>query len=339
MSTNFKYGLKNRGVPVEALGFGYGMDSSSTVYFVDDKTGNDGNTGTDPSAAFKTIGKAISTAGAWDVIYIAPKVWTSLEYSYPGLNTAYAESNTIPYAKAGLAIVGIAHQGLVGVPHGVVIRETASATTANMAVNAPMCAFENLAFERGGTETGGQLTFQGGVAASNEGNAGSVYNCYFFYGNGTTAISPGYAGAISAGQVWGLTVRNNYFLGCRGGIQFNSGTATAGSFIAQGNIFCSRNATASEIDFDIMVYTQGAACVVITDNYFAHLIPTLSGGSALRYVSIQSDVRQGIVANNHIGNAHNTTLTTGPSGTAISTPTNIGIGGHWADSALMGSAS
>src|SRR4030042_3857713 len=100
--TNFPKGVSSFGIPIIGSGPGYGMDYGSTVYFVDDKNGSDSNAGTSPEAAFDTIGAAITAANAWDVIYIAPKAWTSLEFSYPGLNTAYAESNTITYAKAGL---------------------------------------------------------------------------------------------------------------------------------------------------------------------------------------------------------------------------------------------
>jgi len=309
------------GVPT---GSPFGWKSGSKTWFVDGDAAATGD-GRSINRPFKTIAEAIAAASAWDVIYIAPLTYTTLAYSYPGLNTAYAESTSIAYAKAGLAVVGIAHQGFRGVPHGVVIRETASATTANMSVYAPLCAFENLAFERGGTETGGQLTFQGGTTLTYEGNGGTVYNCYFFMGNGTTAISPGYAGAISAGQVWGLTVDNCHFLGCRIGIQFNSGTATAGSFVAKNLTFASRNAAATDIDADIVSYTLGSTNILIDNITCAHLIPSLSGGSFLRYISLTADVRQGIISRVRTGNVQAGTLTCGSAGTGIICPDNVGV--------------
>jgi hypothetical protein len=301
----------------------YGMDYASAIWFVDDKNGSDSNLGTTPEGAFKTIAVAIAAANAWDVIYIMPKAWTSSPYSYPGLNTAYAESNTIAYAKAGLSMIGVAPADLRGRPHGVVIRETASGTSANLAVYAPMCAFENLAFERGGTETGGQLAFRGGTAVTSEANAPTIYNCYFFYANGTTG--PGnWGGAIMADQIWGMTVSHCKFLGCRVGVAFQSGGATAGDIEISDCTFMSRNTAASEIDADIIVYTQGAACVSIHDIFCAHLIPSLSGGAILRWITITGDVRQGQLARVYCAGAHGTAYTFG-AGTGIACPSNFGV--------------
>jgi len=321
------------GVPV---GTGYGWQDGSTSWFVDAAMGATGD-GKAPGRAFKTITEAIAAASAHDVIYIAPKAWTSLEYSYPGLNTAYAESTSIAYAKAGLAIVGIANQGIRGIPHGVVIRQTASATTANMKVYAPLCAFENLAFENGdATETGGQLVFRGGTAETYEGHGATVYNCYFFYGNGTTG--PGnWGGSVMADQTWGLTVDSCYFLGCRVGIAFQSGGASAGSFIARSNIFASRNLTPTEIDADIAVYTQGSTDILIAGNYFAHLLPALSGGSLLKWVVVTGDVRQGLIADNYCGGVVGTNYSVGAAGSGISCPANVGIAGNYGNNKIMAS--
>jgi hypothetical protein len=308
-----------------------------SVYYVDGSNGAAANSGLSPSSALNTIQAAITKAGVGDIIYIRPKTWTSLEFSYPGLNTAYAQSLSIAYAKAGLAIVGVGNQGFHGAPHGVVIRQTASAITANMSVYAPLCAFENLAFENGGsTETGGQLIFKGGTAVTYEANGPTVYNCYFFYANGTTG--PGnWGGAVMADQIWGLTVDSCYFLGCRVGISFQSGGATAGSFAAKDNWFGSRNLTPTEIDADIAVYTQGAANILITGNNFAHLIPVLSGGSLKRWVAVQGDVRQGIISNNYCGGVIGTNYTVGVAGTGISCPANMGTGGNYGNGKIMAS--
>lgn len=317
------------GAPV---GTGYGWKQGAKSWFVDGSSSTPG-TGETINYPLATIGAAITAASAHDVIYIAPKTWTTTPDSYPGLNTSYAESNSIAYAKAGLAVVGVANQSVRGIPHGVVIRETADATTANMKVYAPMCAFENLCFERGGSETGGQLVFQGGTGETYEGNAATVYNCYFFYAYGTTG--PGtIAGAVMADQIWGLTVDSCYFLGCRGGIYFQSGGATAGSFIARNNVFASRNLTASEIDFDIYVYTQGAACVLIADSHFAHLIPSLTGGTIKKWIAM-SDVRQGLISNCYLGGVMGTSYTCGVAGTGVSAPANVGVANVYCDNALL----
>jgi hypothetical protein len=309
---------------LRAQNTGFGMAVGSRTIFVDGVNGDDHFAGyDDPASAKATIGEGITAANAWDVIYIAPKAWTTMPYSYPGLNTAFAESNSIAYAKSGLAMVGIGHSDILGGPHGVVIRETASAITANLAVYAPMCTFENLAFERGGSETGGQLVFKGGTGETYEANAATVFNCYFFYANGTTG--PGnWGGAIMADQMWGLTVDQCKFLGCRVGISFQSGGATAGDLEIGNCTFMSRNLTASEIDADIAVYTQGATCINIHDIHCAHLIPSLSGGALLRWIVITGDVRQGLLSNIYCAGEHNTAYTYG-AGTGISSPANVGV--------------
>lgn len=318
------------GAPVGSM---YGWKNGAKSWFVDgDISATDD--GSCPDRAFATITEGIAAASANDVIYIAPKAWTSITYGYPGLNTAYAESTSIAYAKSGLAIVGLGHQGFHGIPHGVVIRETASATTANMAVYAPLCAFENLTFERGGTETGGQLVFNGGTAGTYEGHGGSVYNCYFYNGNGTT-FSNTWGGSVQADQCWGLSVAKCYFLGCRVGISFQSGTWTAGAFVARDNIFASRLEDATDIDADIYVYTQGSTNVVIIYNFFAHRLPNLSGGGIKQYVQCTAAVRQGIISFNCIGD-DTAGLTVGPTdATAISCPDTVGRGPNWGVSALL----
>ena len=305
----------------------------SVVRFVDGDDGVDTNNGLLPTKAKLTIQSAITASDKEDVIYVRPKDWTSLPYSYPGLNTAYAESCSIPYAKQGLSIIGIANQSARGIPHGVVLRETASAITANMKVYAPLCAFENLVFERGGTETGGQLVFQGGTAATYEANAATVYNCYFFYGVGTAGPG-GWGGGVMSDQIWGLTVDSCYFMNCRAGIAFQSGGATSGSFVARNNWFASRDTTASGISVDILVYTQGAANILIADSYFAHLIPSLSGGIG-KWINITGDVRQGLIANCYLGGVMGTTYTCGVAGTAISNPANVGVANVYCDNALL----
>jgi len=304
------------------------------TWYVDATDGSDSHTGRGPADAKATIQAAVTASGVGDVIYIRPKAWTSLPYSYPGLNTAYAESVSIPYAKAGIAIIGVANASFKGVPHGVVIRETASATTANMKVYAPMCSFENLAFERGGTETGGQLVFQGGTAATYEGNAATVYNCYFYYGNGTTG--PGTTGgSIMADQIWGLDIEKCHFLGCRIGVYFQSGGATSGNLLVRGSTFMSRNLTANDIAADVYVYTQGATSIEISHNSFAHLIPSL--GAPQRWISVQADVRQGLIAFNSFAGVTGTNYTVGPTGTGVICPANIGHGPNYCNAALMAS--
>lgn len=83
------------------------------IYFVDATNGNDGNSGTDPKKAFKTIQKAITTqiaftSGLGDVIYV-----------FPG---TYAESLTGNLTR--VSIIGVPGYGSTA--HTVSVRPTAS---------------------------------------------------------------------------------------------------------------------------------------------------------------------------------------------------------------------
>lgn len=309
----------------------YGVRSSSKIYFVDGDNGSDGNTGYDPENAVATIYRALTLANAWDVIYVFPKAWT---LGNLWLGTAYQDTTnmTVTYAKQGLAMVGVSPQAVCGQAYSVVIKEVESSTAANLNVYAPMCAFENLAFERDGTETGGQLRFSNDDAGTYEANLGSVYNCHFYLGNGTTGSS--YGGALIGWALWGLTVTACSFQDCRIGVGWSSSGPTAGNLTVKDCVFRSRYGSGSQIDADIAVYTQGSGHVTILNNYFAHYIPSLTAGAIKRWISVDSD-RSGLVAGNHFGGAIGTTYTIGYGGTGVQLPTTVGIGANYCNGALM----
>lgn len=73
--TNFPNGLTSFGVPLVSPGMPISIPSKvGSVWFVDTTNGSDGNSGTTPTEAFKTIGKALTSAGSGtgDTIYIFP---------------------------------------------------------------------------------------------------------------------------------------------------------------------------------------------------------------------------------------------------------------------------
>jgi len=317
------------GVPV---GTRYGWKQGSTSWFVDGDASVTGD-GTSPDKPFKTIYEAVTAASSWDVIYIAPKAWTS---GGLWLGTAYQETTdlSLTYAKTGVAVVGLGHQGIIGQPYGTVIREKSSSTQPIWKVHAPMCAFENISFEKESTAVNG-LYFYGDSAGVSEAALGSVYNCHFhgLAGSGATGDT---GGAVYFDACWGATVDRCSFLGCRIGISFKSNAGTAGNFIARNNTFLSRLTAASEISADIYMYAQGSASCSITHNNCAHLIPSYVGGHA-RYIIVTADVRQGLVAFNSVGAVTGTNYTVGPTGTGIICPANVGHGPNWGNAALLAS--
>jgi hypothetical protein len=75
--TNFPNGVTSFGIPL--LGgnpVSVPIGTQGTAWFVDATNGNNGNSGTDPGNAFKTITKAHAVATAGDTIYIQPGSYT-----------------------------------------------------------------------------------------------------------------------------------------------------------------------------------------------------------------------------------------------------------------------
>ena len=317
------------GAPV---GSGYGWKLGSTSWFVDGDVSVTGD-GKSLTRPFKTIYEAVNNADAWDVIYIAPKAWTSGNL---WLGTAYQETTdlSLTYAKTGVAVVGLGHQGIIGQPYGTVIQEKSASANPIWKIHAPMVAFENLSFENQSTAVNG-LYFYGDVAGTSEAALGSVYNCHF-HGLAGAGASGDTGGAAYFDACWGATVDRCSFLGCRIGISFKSDAGTAGNFIARNNTFMSRLLSASDVSADIYVYTQGSVSLAIYKNVFAHLIPSYSGGHA-RWVLVTADVRQGIVADNYCGGVTGTNYTVGPTGTGIVCPANVGHGGNYGNAAILAS--
>ena len=306
-------------------GAGYGIKGASSVYFVDGSDGSDDQNGESPDSAFQTIGEALDKANAWDVIYIAPKDWTS---GAVPTGTPYKESATdlsIAYAKQGLALVGIAHQNLIGPAHAVAIRGVTSSTNPILKVHAPMVAVENICFDQttdgftAGTAIN-DLYFYGDVAGTSEAHMGSVFNCGFNYGKGSGATGDT-GGAIYGHAVWGMTIDECWFQDCRIGVSLKSDAGTGGQWIVRNCNFTTRLTTASTISADIYVYTQGSTNVQIYNIFCGHVIPTYTSGHG-RYIIINADVRNGLLHNVAMGVAADTTtaLTVGPSGTGIICP-------------------
>ena len=83
--TNFPNGVTSFGIPMVGAGISIPRGGANTrdqgqVWFVDDVNGADGQTGTDPTNALKTIGRALTLAqsGTGDTIFVAPGSYNEL---------------------------------------------------------------------------------------------------------------------------------------------------------------------------------------------------------------------------------------------------------------------
>lgn len=336
MVTNYQDGIYNYGTPV---GSRYGWKSTATPYFVDGTAGSDAYDGTTPDLAKATVQAGLALMNAYDVLYI-------MENAFVGTDPTYyqgtAANHTIAVANTGVAIVGVSHAGQLGYPMTPYLMGMAATETPLFTVNAPLVAIENLHFSGGWANS--NTTTAGIVAPDSLGTTStsvpqgiSIHNCSFEDMEGATPTMsrsyPASTGAITIVGTWYSVINHCRFRNCVLGIMVISATSTAVCNTIQNCIFYADATT--DVNVDIAVNTSGLANVTITDNYFAHNLPTYASGDSLRYVYI-SGSSHGIVANNHCG--HSATRTAGAAGDGIISPDTCGVSVNYSECALMGAA-
>ena len=166
---------------------------------------NASGTGNSWDSAFKTIQEGVTAAKADDVVYVAAKKITD----YTGDPTAYAETVIIPYANAGMALVGVNRgrtQG--GLPQ---IKIGGSSTTAMITVRAPGCLIANMGINGASSTGGGILLDDDYIAKSAFGT--SIINCHLK--NCKTHATDGTTGGAimwsTHGCAWQVLISGNRF--------------------------------------------------------------------------------------------------------------------------------
>jgi len=99
--TKFPYGIQAAPIVGGSDFAGY---FDTKVWWVDGTYGSDDNSGANPTSAFKTIQKGITSAGSQDTVYIRTLAPDATDLSEPG---TYEEDLTIPVAKHGLKLIGV----------------------------------------------------------------------------------------------------------------------------------------------------------------------------------------------------------------------------------------
>jgi hypothetical protein len=204
-----KYGAK--WYPGDFVGAGsFDTYFGTDVWYVDGNDGLDTNGGgfDDP---YKTIQKAINSAGAGDTIYI-----NSLGFDTDASDpTQYAEDLDIPYAKHDLKLIGVNSSGS-RLPYAGPKIKNAAAALGNplLKVHAPGVHLENLQFNctRNSGTYGIWFTGETGYAAEAGSVGFTMVNCMIKNGSGTyygIRVQGGYGGMISnctlvycAGGIW-----------------------------------------------------------------------------------------------------------------------------------------
>ena len=286
------------GAPVGAGG-PFGSFWTGNVYFVDFDNGTAGSEGKSVDDACKYLQDAIDLAGEWDTIYIRPRdpdiSSGDSNYHLPESTTNYSISN----AKRGLSLIGT---GLGMDGHGMAyqtyIRGQATSPTSGavLAIAAPFCSIENLAFHRGSVTGGNQVAFTPGISAF----AGSVNNCLFRFNDGVTEDGA----ALIIHDAWYTMVYNSVFYRNRVGIGLHADTSSVRCVTIRGNIFQGLAA-----DVDAHIVTGGnCAYITIVDNHFIDPRPTK--GSRDFYIDMGVGAAcSGIIANNTFGTTDTTAST------------------------------
>jgi len=116
--TNFPNGISSYGIPVlNNLPVALGAGGLGKIYYVDATNGSDGNTGREPSAAFKTVAKALSvvTSNNHDVVVLSA-------------NSGHAVTAMLDISKNRVHFIGL--DGRTGFGMGARARVTMGVTTA-----------------------------------------------------------------------------------------------------------------------------------------------------------------------------------------------------------------
>jgi len=186
--TNFPNGLTSFGIPLFG-GVNVAIPNlNGTCFFVDAINGSDGNDGSTPQSAFKTIGRAVSIAasGTGTTIFIFPGTYNenvvvsknNLAFiaAYPF--TAGMGGNTKPLINPTTGIALTLNQATGLYFYGLKFATTAATTTA-VTTDSTGTVFDSCHF----SATGAGVTFTSAVSASFKGDGTVFSNCWF---NGNT---------------------------------------------------------------------------------------------------------------------------------------------------------
>ena len=178
MSTNYKYGVRSYGAPVEAR---Y-SSPWATHYFVDYDNGSDANGGIAPNTAKKTIQGAIDVMSGGDIVYIRPRA-----YQWARGFRRYTENVIVPTGNitgsgnvsvnANMAIIGITPRtGSAGDINGVRVRGVGAGVA--FTVNTHAFHMENIdIFAEAAGAAGAAAATYASTAWTVGSDGASIYNC------------------------------------------------------------------------------------------------------------------------------------------------------------------
>ena len=224
----------------------YNKQSDGKNIYVKPYTGNDGNTGLTPTAAVKTLAKALAlaTADTGDTVYL-------FQESNTGSKTTDYQTATLNWNKDGVHLIGVGASPMIGSRCRVAF-DSAYNTASNLfTLSANNCRIEGIEFFAGvvGTNPTGCMSVSG--------MRNVIENCQISgIGATTNDISGAYSLTISGSE--------NQFKGCYIGLDtVIRATAEAEIRITNGtrNMFldCIINSYTSLTTFKAVLFSEGSA--------------------------------------------------------------------------------
>lgn len=275
--------------------------ASSKVFFVDGDYGLDGNMGTSPDQATKTIQRAVtlaSLAGDGDGCFVFVK--TKAMAAGATDPSDYAETIIIPATASNLHLIGCSDNRTQG---GQPQIKKGSGATALLTVRAPGCTIANLSFNGGGATGGGILLDDDGATKSAFGT--SILNCFFKNCKGSSATNAATGGAIqwsSAGNAWQVRIADCRFYKNVGDIVLlGTGGSVPQDVIIENNIF---SGPAASVDCNLYLAGGGGMNGVIIRNNSFTCFPALGGGTNVKQLALTGCI--GVLSGNRFATSGKT---------------------------------
>jgi hypothetical protein len=302
---------------------------TSQIWFVDGRSGADGNPGDEPQNAFKTIAKAVSSCGRDDTIYIRP-LNAGVRYTE---NVVIPAASNADHTKEGISIIGTGNGRTTTRDQSCVWKGVVGVNSPAITANASYGNFENLSFLSVAAQVGlgysfgllirqNSLVFQTGTTGFNIGS--TITNCNFIQDQYLSVPADSIVTAIHFAATDGHTVEGCKFMDCRVGLA-STGDATGNSCITvQNNLF---HGVAASIGADM--YMIDVAGLEIIGNIFGHAVPSQACGSGAlkKYIKVGGTVT-GSLANNFQGDLSVAAGTNNTIGNLICCG-NFGLAGPW----------
>lgn len=248
---------------------------------------------------------------------------------------SWAETLTIAAGQSNVSLVGVpsgnrTQGGLPQIKKG-------SGTTALLTVRAPGCLIDSLGFN--GVKSADGTALLVGILLDDDSSTKTAFgttvkNCHFKNCAGSTVTDARTGGAITwaaTGCAWQVLIEGNrFYKNVCDVCLMGTSVAVPQDVVIEDNIFSGPTASV-----DCNLYLAGGSGmngVIVRNNEFPSVLPSLASGSVVRYVDMTGCV--GLFAGNRVGGSY-TTTGFGAAKAAGKIPTTVGIAHNYSDAGLI----